>query len=70
MDREPTAANCYAIADDLATDLERGQRSEAITARAVGNIKRINIWIRRNKAVTALAISTHLALFFGIIMSI
>jgi hypothetical protein len=53
-----------------ATDLERGQRGEAITARAVGKVKHIDKWIRRNKAVTALALTTYLALCFGIIMSI
>jgi hypothetical protein len=70
LDREPIAANCYASANDLATALECGQRGEAITARAVGKVKRINEWIGRDKAVTTLKLSTYLTLCFGIIMSI
>jgi eukaryotic-like serine/threonine-protein kinase len=60
----------FGTASELAEDLGRYLRGEAITARPVGKAERFNKWVRRNKAITVLALSLYLAMCFGIIMSI
>jgi WD40 repeat protein len=60
----------YGTAAEMADDLERWQRGEAITARPVGRVEKLNKWMRRNKAVTALGLSLFVAMCFGIGMSI
>jgi eukaryotic-like serine/threonine-protein kinase len=43
----------YASALELAEDLERWTRGEAITARPVGRVERVRKWVKRNKLLAA-----------------
>lgn len=60
----------YASAGDLADDLRRFLNDEPISARPVGRRERMWKWIRRHPAATVLTITSSLAVFSLLVLSI
>jgi serine/threonine protein kinase len=59
-------ARRYATAQDLADDLLRYLRGEAIRARPVGRIERLGRWCRRNPVAAGLLLAVSLSSAFGL----
>ncbi len=66
--KEP--ARRYPTAGELADDLRRFQRGEAITARPVGRWERGIKWMRRHPAATALSLTSAIAVTSLLIVSL
>ena len=64
MEKDPQAR--YASARDLAEDLERFGRGEAISARPVSQAELLVRWVRRRPKTAAMVATTILAIFTGI----
>jgi WD40 repeat protein len=63
-------AKRYGSAADLADDLRRFRAGEAICARPVGKLERLEFWCRRNPALAAVSAAGLLTLIAGAVVSL
>lgn len=63
-------AKRYVSAQELADDLNRWQRGEPITARAVSKTERAYRWVKRNPKIAALTAATTLSIVTATVLSL